>query len=114
MELITNATQKIQQNPLQIHDSSYSGKITGKVQNPSYQMQQDLSEVFTNEQTQQKLNVQNYNIKKQSKMQINCYEKENWNKIACYNSQNNLTQSIKMILILRKKIQMIPSNHKSA
>ena len=47
-----NATENIQENPLKIPESSFCEMLTGQIQNPSTQLQQQFSEVLSSEQTQ--------------------------------------------------------------
>ena len=55
-------------------DSSYSETLTGQVQIPSVEMRQQISEVFYQNKLKLKMNVKDYNINDQMKLQIKYYE----------------------------------------
>ena len=52
LETNTNPTENTQQNPLQTRKTSNSKIPAEQVQNPSVKLKQNLSEVFSSEQTQ--------------------------------------------------------------
>ena len=54
VEPTINPTDNTQQNHLKIPESSYSEIFNGQVQNPSAELQQQVSEGFSSEQTQAK------------------------------------------------------------
>ena len=74
------------QKPLQIPDPSYSETFTEKPYNPIFVRQQELSEVFSLEQTRDENGLLKLLHQKELRLQINCYENQNWNGINCYNT----------------------------
>ena len=86
VEPIKNPFENTNQKPLQNHDSSYSKLFTEKVQKPSVEVQQSLSEVSFLEQILDK--NERFILHHQKRIEAAnqaCYENKNWNEIICYN-----------------------------
>ena len=73
----TTPTDNTPQNPLQIPKTSFSKIFTRQIKNPSVKLQQCFSEVFSSEQLKLKMNVYDYNINEDLKLQIKHYENKN-------------------------------------
>ena len=57
VESKTNPTDNTRQNPLQIHESSYSASFSGETSNSSVDLQEQFSEILYPNKLKLKLNV---------------------------------------------------------
>ena len=81
----TQLKKKRKQNALKIPESSYSEFFTGQIQNPNLELQQQISEFRSSEQT--KVEKGRLGLQKQRTIEAaeNLYKSKNWNGIICYN-----------------------------
>ena len=102
-------TQNIQQNPLQIKDSSYFDIITGSIKNPSLQLQQDFFSIFSLEQTQ----TEKWNLKLQHQKRLEAANQILWKHelertlLLTQLNQNNILAQ--MDNTAQAKTQLLPS-----
>ena len=109
----TNPTDKTQQSPLPIPESSYSELFTGPIQNSSIELhQQIIKSFFHQNKLKLKLNIHDYNITVELKQRIKQNENKNWNIINWYNNWINLILNFNMKIFHRKRTQLIPSTSK--
>ena len=86
LESNTNPTVITKQNLLQVPESFYRETFIERVQNPLWICNNVSLKFFCYSKLKLKINVEDCNIKEESKLQIKLYGNKNWNVISSYNN----------------------------
>ena len=109
MEPIRNTTEKTQQNPLQINESSYSEILSEQAHNPYLEMRKLLSEVFSLKQTQAENERSKLKHQRRNETANPLLRKQELARNHLLQKMNRTDTVVQVDVILLEKARIIPS-----